>query len=199
MASREVIESQMVVWCPLIPPDKIQSLLQHKDDLSRINEAYEDWRVSMRGKEFNNVKPGVLLDRIRMLMIKVGVSCAGNRNLAEEVQTIVSNALKERALSLVSELQLETPEKKTLVAFFRNLKFTRDIYPLEEIEKCLVMPASSSGNPESIDSTRKIPVGLKGGPGNAKMEAIEQSLLYCMIVLEKLYVKLVSLDPWGES
>ena len=173
----------MEVWCPLIPDNQIHSLLQFKDDLSKINEAYDDWRASMRGKESSSSKPGVFLDRIRMLMINVGISCARNRELAESVQSIVSEALRERALIKISKIPSKPPEKKavkeTLIAFFRNLKFTRDIYPLEEIRKWLVLPKQ------------------KGDKSSAKKKAVEDSLLQCASVLNRLYIRLLSPDPWG--
>lgn len=183
MTSEATTGSQMIVWCPLIPPNQIQRLLQHKDDLSKINEAYDDWRASMRGKEFVSVKPGVFLDRIRMLMINVGISCGRNRDLAESTQSILSEALRERALSIMSEMPSQTPKQKavkeTLIVFFKGLKFTRDIYPIEEIRECLVLPKQ------------------KGGKSSIKKQTVEESLRQCTGVLKRLYIRLLSLDPWG--
>lgn len=198
MASGDTIRGQMLVWCPLIPPNQIQKLLQYKDDLYKINEAYDDWRASMRGKDFVSVKSGVFLDRIRMLMINVGISCGRNRDLAESAQSILSEALRESAFTLISELPFETPQqqavKDTLKAFFTDLKFTRDIYPIEEIRKHLVLPGTSSA---SSGTVRRIISRQKGDQSSAKKKAVEDSLLQCTSVLKRLYIRLLSLDPWG--
>jgi len=200
MFSGDADRGQMEVWCPLIPLDQIQSLLQHKDDLAKINEAYDDWRASMRGKEFVGVKPGVFLDRIRILMIKVGVSCARNRDLAEATQSILSEALRGRALDLLSELPSKPPEKKavkqTLIAFFTNLKFTRDIYPIEEIQNCLILPASSGVVSGFLSTIRRIFSRQKENRSSVKKKAVETSLLECTNVLKRLYIRLLSPDPW---
>ena len=198
MASGATVKGQMEVWCPLIPPDQIQKLLPHKDELSKINEAYDDWRSSMRGKEFVSVKPGVFLDRIRMLMINVGIACGRNRDLAESAQRILSKALRKQALRILSETPSETPQqqavKETLTAFFTDLKFTRDIYPIEEIRKYLVVPGSSSTSSSVVS---KIISRQKGG--DVKKKAVENSLLQCTSILKRLYIRLLSLDPWGEE
>jgi hypothetical protein len=187
----------MEVWCPLIPPDQIQKLLQHKDDLSKINEAYDDWRSSMRGKEFVSVKSGVFLDRIRMLMINVGIACGRNRDLAESVQAILSKALRKQALHILSVTPSETPQqqavKETLIAFFADLKFTRDIYPIEEIRKYLVLPGSSSASSGVVSRI----LARQKGDKDVKKKAVEESLLQCTSVLKRLYMRLLSLDPWG--
>lgn len=197
MASENFNKGQMQVWCPLIPPDQIRSLLQYKEDLFKINEAYDDWRVSMRGKEFVSVNPGVFLDRIRMLMINVGIACGRNRDFAESAQAILSDALRKKALSLLSENLSETPEqqsvKETLIAFFTELKFTRDIYPIEEIRNYLVLPRSSSA---SSGIVRRI-LSRQKGDKSVKKKAVEESLLQCTSVLKRLYIRLLSLDPWG--
>ena len=198
MAPGATVKGQMEVWCPLIPQDQIQKMLQHKDELSKINEAYDDWRSSMRGKEFVSVKPGVFLDRIRMLMINVGIACGRNRDLAESAQRILSKALRKQALRILSETPSETPQqqavKETLTAFFTDLKFTRDIYPIEEIRKYLVVPGSSSTSSSVVS---KIISRQKGG--DVKKKAVENSLLQCTSISKRLYIRLLSLDPWGEE
>ena len=199
MAPGATVKGQMEVWCPLIPQDQIQKMLQHKDELSKINEAYDDWRSSMRGKEFVSVKPGVFLDRIRMLMINVGIACGRNRDLAESAQGILSKALRRQALRILSEIPSGNPQqqavKETLIAFFTDLKFTRDIYPIEEIRKYLVIPGSSSA---SSGAVTKILLRQKGDK-DVKKKALEESLLQCTSILKRLYIRLLSLDPWGEE
>ena len=129
----------MAVWCTLIPPGVMGKLVEFEEELVAINQTYEDWLVSMRGKSLIGSDTGVLLDRIRILMINIGIACAMNRDLAEEIQTILSTHLRKKALDIVSELQDGSTEKlavkETLSAFFSELRFTRDIFPEEEIEK----------------------------------------------------------------
>ncbi|MHA2179647.1 MAG: hypothetical protein ACXAAK_14995, partial [Candidatus Thorarchaeota archaeon] len=57
----------MTVWCSLIPPDEMKRVVKFEDDLRSVNQTYEDWLVSMRGKSVIGSDPGVLLDRIRIL------------------------------------------------------------------------------------------------------------------------------------
>ena len=151
----------------------------------------------MRGKGIVSVKPGVFLDRIRMLMINVGISCGKNRNLAELVQKILSGALRKHVLQILSKAPSGTPQqqavKETLIAFFSNLKFTRDIYPIEEIREHLVMPISSS---TSSGVVSKI-LSMQKEDKSVKKKIVEDSLLQCTNVLKKLYIKLLSPDPWG--
>ena len=79
----------MTVWCTLIPPDEMKRVVKFEDDLRSVNETYEDWLVSMRGKKLVEGDVGVLLDRIRILMINIGIACGMNRDLAEEIQSAV--------------------------------------------------------------------------------------------------------------
>ena len=127
----------MAVWCTLIPPDEMDKFAEYDDDLRSVSAAYEDWLVSMRGKSFIGADVGVLLDRIRILMINIGIACAMNRTLAEDVQSVVSDYLRKRALDIVGELKADSKEKaavkETLAVFFQDLKFTRDIFPEEDV------------------------------------------------------------------
>ena len=100
----------MMVWCTVIPPEELGKLVEFEDDLRAVNQTYEDWLVSMRGKPLVGSDTGVLLDRIRILMINIGIACAMNRDLAEEIQTILSTNLRKRALDIVSELSDESTE-----------------------------------------------------------------------------------------
>jgi hypothetical protein len=123
----------MTVWCTLIPPDEIGKLVKYEEELRMVNQTYEDWLVSMRGKSLVGTNTGMLLDRIRILMINIGIACAINRELAEEIQSILSTNLRKRALDMVYEMPDEPPDrlavKETLSAFFSELRFTRDIFP----------------------------------------------------------------------
>ncbi|MFW9800985.1 MAG: hypothetical protein ACFFD9_11155, partial [Candidatus Thorarchaeota archaeon] len=91
----------------------------------------------MRPKTLDGATIGVLLDRIRMLMMNMGIAVGQDRELAEKVQKIVSQKLRTGALRLVSDISAESAEKRaikrTIALFFARVKFTRDIDPLEEI------------------------------------------------------------------
>jgi hypothetical protein len=132
-------------------------------------------------------------------MINVGISCGRNRILAELVQKILSKALREHALHILSKTASETPQqqavKETLISFFTGLKFTRDIYPIEEIREHLVLPRSSS---TSSGMVSKI-LSLQKEDISVKKKTVEDSLLQCTNVLKRLYIKLLSPDPWGEE
>ena len=190
----------MAVWCTLIPPDELDKFSKYEDDLRSVSAAYEDWLVSMRGKSFIGADIGVLLDRIRILMIDIGVACAMNRTLAEEVQTVVSNHLRMRALDIVSELKTDSEEKaavkETLTVFFKDLKFTRDIFPEEDVMGVIPVKVSLDAG-----SSR----GLLGKLIRSKSKTVEvdkeqtlqAALLESSNVLKKLYLRLLSPDPWG--
>jgi hypothetical protein len=189
----------MAVWCTLIPPDEIGKLVKYEDDLRNVNQTYEDWLVSMRGKSFVGGNTGVLLDRIRILMINIGIACAMNRDLAEEIQSILSTYLRRRALNLVAEMPSESTEdivtKEALSNFFTDLKFTRDIFPEEEIEKA---------TPEKVKAPKRESKGalskLRGGGSKKidKQKISKRVLVESSNVLKRLYMRLLSPDPWGE-
>ncbi len=189
----------MTVWCTLIPPDEIGKLIKYEDDLRNVNQIYEDWLVSMRGKSFVGGDTGLLLDRIRILMINIGIACAMNRDLAEEIQSILSTHLRKRALNMITDMPSNSTEdvvtKETLSTFFTNLKFTRDIYPEEEIEKA---------TPEKVKAPKGKSKGslskLRGGGSKKinKQQISKRVLLESSNVLKRLYMRLLSPDPWGE-
>ncbi len=175
----------MAVWCPLMPPEDQDKMGVSEEDLVKINHAYSDWLASMRGRSFEDAGAGVLLDRVRMLMISIGVSCSQSRELAETVQSILSEHLRVRTLRLVTTLpdNSETTKriKKTLERFFQALRFTRDIDPLDEMLKAASGVASSTG-----------PVGAQDG--SLAVDSLRESV----VVLRRLYQRLISPDPWGE-
>ena len=171
----------MTVWCSLIPPDEMKKVVKFEDDLRNVNQTYEDWLVSMRGMSIIGSDPGVLLDRIRMLMINIGIACGMNRDLAEEIQSI-----------LVVHLRKRVATRETLSSFFSDLKFTRDIFPEEEIGKA---------TPEKVKVSKK---GKKGKYSRKKSQKVDRdkiakkSLLESSNVLKRLYMRLLSPDPWGD-
>jgi hypothetical protein len=168
----------MIVWCPLIPSEVIGKLVGHENELSRINGAYDDWRVSMKSKSLVGVDMGVLLDRIRMLMINVGIASGQDRMLANRIQSILSDALRSKALVLIERMFPDSEGfsqfRLTLNDFFTTLKFTRDIFPEEEMEKSLV----------------KADLGKN-------IDVVEELLLQGIKVVKNLYIRLLSPDPWG--
>lgn len=175
----------MAVWCPLILPEDQDKMGISEEDLVSINHAYTDWLASMRGRSFADAGAGVLLDRFRMLMINIGVSCSQSRELAETVQSLLSEHLRTRTLKLVTTLPDSSEAmkiiKRTLERFFQALRFTRDIDPLDEMLK------AASG------------VTLSAGSGAAQDGSIAvDSLRECAVVLRRLYERFISPDPWGE-
>ena len=190
----------MAVWCTLIPPGEMGKLVEFEEELVAINQTYEDWLVSMRGKSLVGSDTGVLLDRIRILMINIGIACAMNRDLAEEIQTILSTHLRKKALDIVSELQDGSTEKlavkETLSAFFSELRFTRDIFPEEEIEK--VIPEKV--NPKGKSGAKKGRLGkIRGSTKTVdKQKTFAAAVVESSNVLKRIYMRLLSPDPWGD-
>ena len=190
----------MVVWCTLIPPDEMDKFAEYEDDLRSVSAAYEEWLVSMRGKSLIGTDVGVLLDRIRILMINIGIACAMNRTLAEEVQSVVADHLRKRALNLVSELKADSKEnaavKETLAVFFKDLKFTRDIFPEEDVMG--VIPVKVSLESGSSKGRLGKLIGSKSKKVSVDKEiTLQAALLESSNVLKKIYMRLVSPDPWG--
>jgi hypothetical protein len=190
----------MAVWCTLIPPDEMNKFSKYEDDIRSVSAAYEDWLVSMRGKSFVGADVGVLLDRIRILMIDIGIACAMNRTLAEEVQSVVSDHLRIRALEIISELKADSNEKaavkETLTVFFRDLKFTRDIFPEEDVMGVIPVKVSLEGD------SSKGRLGKLVGSRSKKVKVNKESTLQAALlessnVLKKIYMRLLSPDPWG--
>ncbi len=194
----------MTVWCTLIPPDEIGKLVKYEEELRMVNQTYEDWLVSMRGKSLVGTNTGMLLDRIRILMINIGIACAINRELAEEIQSILSTNLRKRALDMVYEMPDEPPDrlavKETLSAFFSELRFTRDIFPEEEIQKLTPERVKAAGRGEGKRGRLgKILGSMKESPRDVDThKTIKAAVLESSNVLKRLYMRLLSPDPWGE-
>jgi hypothetical protein len=190
----------MAVWCTLIPPEEMDKFTQQEEDLRSISAAYEDWLVSMRGKSLIGADIGVLLDRIRILMINIGIACATNRTLAEEVQSVVAHHLRIRALQIVEEINSDSKEKvavkETLTQFFKDLKFTRDIFPEEDVMGVIPVKVSLES-----DSSKGLLGKLIGSRSKSvkvdKDDTLQASMLEGSNVLKKIYMRLLSPDPWG--
>lgn len=190
----------MAVWCTLIPPEELDRFIEWPEDLRNVSQAYEDWLSSMRGKSFIGADIGVLLDRIRILMINIGIACAMNRTLAEDVQAVVSEHLRIRALSMIEKLASDSKEKmavkETLTAFFNDLKFTRDIFPEEDVRG--VIPVMVSLSSDSSKGLLGRFLGSKSKKVNIDQEkTLQTALLEGSNILKKLYMRLISPDPWG--
>ena len=190
----------MTVWCTLIPPGEMGKLVEFEEDLRMVNQTYEDWLVSMRAMSLIGSDTGVLLDRIRILMINIGIACAMNRDLAEEIQEILSSNLRKKALGMVSKFPEEPPEKlavkETLSAFFSELRFTRDIFPEEEIDKVMPDKVKSSGRGDA----KKGRFGKNRGSVKTvdRQKTTEAAVLESSNILKRIYMRLLSPDPWGE-
>ena len=199
MAPNDIDSVSMAVWCTLLPPEELDQFSE-EDDLRSVSAAYEDWLASMRGKSIVGADVGVILDRIRILMINIGIACALDRELAEQIQSIVAYHLRKRSLKIVSELRADTKEKaavkETLVLFFKDLKFTRDIFPEEDVMGVIPVKVSLKG-----DSSKGILgrlIGLKSKKVDVDKEStLQAALLESSNVLKKIYLRLVSPDPWG--
>ncbi len=199
MAPNDIDNVSMAVWCTLLPPEELDQFSE-EDDLRSVSAAYKDWLASMRGKSIMGADVGVVLDRIRILMINIGIACAMDRALAEQVQSIVSDHLRKRSLKIVSELRADTKEKaavkETLALFFKDLKFTRDIFPEEDVMSVIPVTVSMKG-----DSSKGILgrlIGLKSKKVDVDKEStLQAALLESSNVLKKIYLRLVSPDPWG--
>ena len=194
----------MTVWCSLIPPGEMERLVEFEEDLRMVNQTYEDWMVSMRGMSLIGSDSGVLLDRIRILMINIGIACAMNRDLAEEIQTILATNLRKRALDIVSGLPENPLErlavKETLAAFFSELRFTRDIFPEEEIGKVIPEKVSSSRE----EGTKKGRFGKVLGSKKSQSRSVDKheitkaAVFESSNILKRIYMRLLSPDPWGD-
>jgi hypothetical protein len=200
MATNNSDHVSMAVWCTLIPPEELDRFTGNEEDLRNVSEAYEDWLVSMRGKSFVGADAGIMLDRIRILMINIGIACAMNRALAEDVQAVVSDHLRRRSLSMVDKLPSDTIErvavKETLAIFFRDLKFTRDIFPEEDVKG--IIPVKVSIASDSSKGRLGRLVKSKSKTANVEKDRVLQAaLLESSNVLKKLYMRLLSPDPWG--
>lgn len=123
-----------------------------------------------------------------------------DRALAEQVQSVVSDHLRKRSLKIVSELRTNTKEKaavkETLALFFKDLKFTRDIFPEEDVMGLIPVTVSLKGD-SSKGLLGKL-IGLKSKKVNVDKErTLQAALLESSNVLKKIYLRLVSPDPWG--
>ena len=165
----------MEIWCPLIPMNKLKTLTHHIIALEQVNARYDDWRASMRTKRIVGVHVGVLLDRVRILLMGIGIACASNRNLADNLQAIITNCLRKSCLESLEKIQEgKNPDVvKVIGKFFELLRFTRDIYPEEEADKAAMA------------------IGVN-------MSTQNQTLVMDIsaTIVKAVYIRLLSPDPW---
>lgn len=199
MAS-EPNRNSALVWCPLVPFDDLVELAGHENELEKINQVYDDWRSSMRGRSNVVDDAGIFLDRIRLLWISVGIACGVKRALAERVQTIIGEQLRKSALAFVSRMPTKSSDeaavRQTLAAFFQQLRFGRDIFPLEEMQKTVVIPDQFKELRESPLSHKTRRASNKE-KGMADEQVVSNALAESVGILGRLYIHLLSPDPWG--
>lgn len=191
-----------ISWCPIIPPEELSKLGEHEEDVRKVREVYDDWRASMRHKEIKGSDAGLYLDRIRMLMIGIGIASGTNRLFAETVQSIISRRLRKQTLYLASVLPEDTPPKKavkrTLSEFFSELKFMRDIDPEEEIKTAAISRSSDSGG-AIMNRLRSMFSKKDGGSAQLDDATMRRASVEATRILVKVYVQLLSPDPWGSA
>lgn len=205
MASSKNHRGPMDVWCPIIPFDQLRHIEGDDDEFVRINSEYDDWKAIMRTKSMVGATTGIMLDRIRMMLMGVGVACAQNRELAITVQGILADGLRLNARRIIDDMppeRVDNVTKAVLKSFFDRLKFTRDIIPEDDMQEAA--------------STTKVTVSKPGSSGGilrglfrrkeAKTETpvtvddalIKKALLETTNVLKRIYMRILSPDPWGE-
>ena len=198
----------VTIWCPIIPEEDIRRLSSQRKGLQEISDAFHEWQAVMRGKSIVGTSIGILLDRIRMLMINVGIAVGQNRSLAEEVQDIISTKLRTGSLGLVTEMESESPEdklvKKTLAMFFAKVKFTRDIDPLENIRAAMPDLKAFVSDLDAIDLFRMFGVTKvtdldESRYSDIKIKVTKMAMVGSTNVIKRIFLRLLSPDPWGND
>ncbi|MHA1637219.1 MAG: hypothetical protein ACTSUO_09855 [Candidatus Thorarchaeota archaeon] len=207
MASSKNHRGPMDVWCPIIPFDQLRHIEGDDEEFVRINSEYAEWKAIMRTKSMVGATTGIMLDRIRMMLMGVGVACAQNRDLATTVQGILADGLRVNARRIIDDMppeRVDVTTKAVLISFFERLKFTRDIIPEDDMKGA----ASTAKVMESISKS-----GSSGGilkvffrkketrietPVSVDDALIKKALLETTNVLKRIYMRIMSPDPWGE-
>ena len=189
-----------LVWCPIIPLDEIEEFSDYERELENIANIFDDWSASMRGKSIKGGEIGIYLDRIRILMINIGIGSGTNRDFAENVQSIITNALRKQTLRSVESIWEDSGEKRILKdmlrLFFNEIRFTRDIDPLEEMEKIGVR-VSASAPPKVLGSKRKSVARRPEPEITIEDKEIRTALVEATRIVLNSYLKLLSPDPWS--
>jgi hypothetical protein len=196
------------VWCPIIPEEDLKRLSSHRKGLQEINDSFYDWQAAMRSKSIVGTSIGILLDRIRMLMINVGIAVGQNRDLAEEVQEIIAKKLRTGSLGLVTIMPAEDPVekavKKTLAMFFAKIKFTRDIDPLEDIRASMPDLWTFCSELEKEDRQRMFGVTDAmelddSRCADIKVRVTKMAMAASTNVVKRIFLRLLSPDPWNNG
>jgi hypothetical protein len=90
--------------------------------------------------------------------------------------------------------------KVTLSAFFSELRFTRDIFPEEEIGRATPEKVKSSGKSGAKKGRfGKVFGSVKGSSKTVdRQKTAEAAVLESSNVLKRIYMRLLSPDPWGD-
>ena len=207
MVSRKKHRGPMDVWCPIIPFDQLCHIEGDDDEFVRINSEYDDWKAIMRTKSMVGATTGIMLDRIRMMLMGIGVACAQNRELAITVQGILTDGLRLNARRIIDDMppeRVDNVTKSVLSSFFDRLMFTRDIIPEDDMQ-------------EAASTAKMVDSGSKSGASGGKLKRffrkketktetpikvdnalIQKALFETTNVLKRIYMRLLSPDPWGE-
>ena len=188
------------IWCPIIPMEKLDDFSNCEEELSAVSNVYDDWIASMRRKTITGGDVGIYLDRIRILMINIGIASGTNREFAENVQSIIVDALRKQTIRSVESIWEDSEDKRLLKSmlrlFFGEIRFTRDIDSLEEMEKIGVR-ISSSKPPKVLGSKRKPPARRPKKEIGIAEKHIRTALVEAARIVLKSYMKLLSPDPWS--
>ncbi len=181
MYSNDDNHVSMRVWFSLLPEEDLRTIKDNEVYLEKINNAFDEWKAMMRAKPFMGTRIGVIFDRIRMLMINIGIASEQNRRVAEAVQEMLSKRLKQSAIDIINGITREIIEKKlvkeVLIEFYRSVKFTRDNDPEYEIEELI----RKRTNRDDIDPI--VDVAIKEGTN----------------VIKRVYMRLLSPNPWNDA
>ncbi len=90
--------------------------------------------------------------------------------------------------------------KETLSTFFSELRFTRDIFPEEEIGKVTPEKVKTDGKSGAKKGMfGKILGSVKGSSETVdRQKTVKAAVLESANVLKRIYMRLLSPDPWGE-
>jgi hypothetical protein len=188
------------VWCPIIPLERVSELEGFDEELHRLADVYDDWAASMRGKSVKGGDLGIYLDRIRILMFKIGVASGTNRDFAEKAQSIISETLRDQVLRSVKSIWEDNKSKKVmksiLHAFFAEIRFIRDIDPVEEMEKAARKSLSISPA-KVIGSLRKTLARRPAENETVDEKYIRTAIVEATRIVLRSYMRLLSPDPWS--
>ncbi len=205
MVSSKKERGPMDVWCPIIPFDQLRYIEGDDDEFVRINSEYAEWKAIMRTKSMVGATTGIMLDRIRMMLMGISVACAQNRELAITVQGILAEGLRLNARKIIDDMPPERVDNETkavLRSFFNRLKFTRDIIPEDDMQEAAsttkVTDTKSSSSGGILRGLFRKKETKTETPVTVNDALIKKALLETTNVLKRIYMRILSPDPWGE-